>query len=117
MSGNQLYYIQHIVDAGRRIETYLAGVEHDAFLRSDLLKAAVVRELEVIGEAAKNVDEAFRLRNPDVPWKRMAGMRDKLIHHYFAVDYEAVWDTATRDIPTLRPGIERMLPKIEGDCR
>jgi len=109
MSGSQRFYIQHIVDALARVASFTSALGQEEFLKSDLHKAAVVRELEVIGEAAKNVESSFRKAHADIPWRRMAGMRDKLIHHYFGVDYKAVWDTIQNDLPALRGPLLRIL--------
>jgi len=67
-----------------------------------MLQDAVIREIEIIGEATKNLSLEFRERYPDIPWRSITGMRDKVIHEYFGVDIDAVWDTATRDIPLLK---------------
>jgi uncharacterized protein with HEPN domain len=74
-----------------------------------LLQRAFVRSLEVIGEAAKHVSEPFRTRYPDIPWRAMIGMRDRMIHHYLGVDYEIVWDVAKNKAPALRVDLERLV--------
>ncbi len=83
------------------------GVER--FRTDETLRRAFVRSLEVIGEASKKLPGEFRVAHPDVEWRAMAGMRDHLIHGYFAVDYDLVWDVVTNKIPTLRQQISRIL--------
>ena len=86
-----------------------SGIDAEIFLADETLRRAFVRSLELIGEAAKQVPDDFRARHPQVEWRAMAGMRDKLIHHYFGVDYELVWDVVTKKIPDLKREIERIL--------
>lgn len=76
---------------------------------------AVVRNLEVIGEATKNLASRLREAYPSIPWKDMAGMRDKVIHHYFGVNYDIVWTVASQEIPALRPSIEDILARERND--
>ena len=102
-------YLRHIRDAIAAIEEYASGVAFDAFSRNRLLQDGVIRELEIIGEAAKNVSAEFREANSDVPWRDIAGMRDKLIHEYFGVDMEAVWNTVVQDIPELKATTDKLL--------
>ena len=104
------FYLLHMVDSIRKVEDHLKGVGYDNFLASRLVQSAVIRELEIIGEAAKNVSQETRSKHPDIPWKLMAGMRDKLIHAYEAVDYDEVWSTATKDIPRLLEWVTPLLP-------
>jgi uncharacterized protein with HEPN domain len=87
-------YLQHILDAIDLILQYIKGENFESFERNRMLQDAVIRELEIIGEASKNLSENIRGRYSDVPWKEMAGMRDKLIHAYFGVNLAAVWKTA-----------------------
>jgi hypothetical protein len=85
-----------------KIERFVSGKGAHDFAEDELLQSAVVRQLEVIGEAAKRVSEERRSKNPEIPWKDIAGMRDKLIHHYFDIDLNVVWKTITDDIPKLK---------------
>jgi uncharacterized protein with HEPN domain len=95
-------YVSHILDATVRIGEYTNGIDRSAFLRQPMVQDAVVRQLEIIGEAVKRLSAAFRDRYPQVRWRDVAGMRDKLIHDYFGVDMEAVWQTVIDDVPPLR---------------
>ena len=102
-----LVYIQHILDAIQRIDEYLQGVSEEMFYEMYLVQDGVIRQLEIIGEATKQISQETRDANEQIPWKDMAGMRDKLIHAYFGVDMELIWLTATSDIPFLRREIEK----------
>lgn len=112
-------YLRHILDAIIRIKEYFHEVSQSVFYQTPLIQDGVIRQVEIIGEAAKNISEAAKnissdLRNKysDIPWKDIAGMRDKLIHDYFGVDLEAVWATAKEDIPELKKAIEKILKAI-----
>jgi uncharacterized protein with HEPN domain len=94
-------YIQHIQDAIKRIEEYMIGAGEEDFRNNKMLQAAVCREIEIVGEASKRLSKGFKTKHSSIPWKAVAGMRDKLIHDYFGIDYNAVWETAKKDIPFL----------------
>jgi uncharacterized protein with HEPN domain len=101
-------YPMHIRDCLTRIAEYTqAGRE--AFFADTKTQDAVIRNLEVIGEAVKNLSQAHRDAHPDIPWKRVAGLRDLLIHRYFGVKLDTVWEAIERELPDLRQAIERML--------
>ena len=102
MSKDETIYIKHILDAIARIEHYLAGINYDRFNEDTLIQDGVTRQLEVIGDASKRLSDEYKASYEDIPWKDIAGMRDKLIHDYFGTDIGAVWDTAKDDIPSLK---------------
>lgn len=102
-------YLRHILDAISRIEEYTRGMTCEDFLASNLHQDGVIRQIEVIGEAAKKVSSKLRAAHPEIPWKDIAGMRDKLIHDYFGVDLDAVWDTVKKDVPGLRTALQSLV--------
>jgi len=105
MKRDDSVYLQHILDAIAKIEEYLSGVDKESYLSRSLIQDGVIRQLEIIGEAVKQLSDVFRNQHAQIPWQDIAGMRDKLIHHYFGVDLDAVWKTAKEDLPELKKGI------------
>lgn len=101
-------YLGHIRDAIQDIEQYVA-VGHDAFLKDRMRQDAVIRKLEIIGEAVKNLSAQVKQARPEIPWKQIAGMRDRLTHHYFGVDLSLVWVAVERELPTLKAAVEALL--------
>jgi len=95
-------YIDHILNSINRILDYISGKDREAFESDLVTQDAVVRQLEIIGEATKRVSNELRSMHPDIPWSDMAGMRDVLIHDYLDVDLGVVWKTASEDIPDLK---------------
>ncbi len=101
-------YLQHIRDALGRILTYTAS-GRTAFLASPQAQDAVIRNLEILGEAVKHLSPELRQAHPEIPWKRIAGMRDEMIHEYFGVDLNIVWNVVAQHVPVLRTQIDRLL--------
>jgi len=95
-------YVKDISDSIQDAEEFVKGYGVEDFKNSKKTIYAVIRAIEVIGEAAKKIPKSIRDKYPDVPWKDMAGMRDKLIHEYFGVDVEILWKTVQQDLPTLK---------------
>jgi uncharacterized protein with HEPN domain len=103
-----------IREAMRRIEVYTDGMTYDAFLTDIKSQDSVIRNLEIIGEAVKSLTLNLRKKYPDVPWKGMAGVRDRLIHHYFGVNLDVVWNIITIELPGLKSTIESILRQEQG---
>lgn len=101
--------LRHILDEVVYLEAASRDLDRDAFLTDATRKRAFARSLEVIGEAAKQVPASFREAHPEIDWRGMAGMRDRLIHRYFSVDYELVWDVVSQKVPKLRAQLEVLL--------
>jgi uncharacterized protein with HEPN domain len=101
-------YLRHILDAIAKIGSYVA-VGHDVFMAASHWQDAVIRQLEIIGEASRNLSSEFRSRHAQVPWRRIAGLRDVLIHDYMGVRLQAVWEVTQADLPVLKRQIEDIL--------
>jgi len=102
-------YLQHILDAISRMEEYVHELSYEGFLENRLVQDGVIRQIEIIGEAAKRLSPKMRNQVSDIPWKDIAGMRDKLIHDYMGVDIDAVWDTVSKDIPELKNKLKNLI--------
>ena len=101
-------YLNDVVDAMGKSIQFVEGMSYEDFANDDKTVFAVVRALEVIGEAVKNIPEDLRTKHSNIPWKDLAGMRDKLIHGYFGVDLRRVWKTVKEVIPAMKPLFERI---------
>jgi Uncharacterized conserved protein len=112
MQRDDSVYLKHIRDAILKIEGYTKRVSASSFQKNTLIQDAVIRQIEIIGEATKRISEQTRIEYQDIPWDDIAGMRDKLIHDYFGVDIEKVWLTVLKDIPTLKKQISRILKNL-----
>ena len=115
---DDLIYLQHIADAIIDIENYTAGGER-VFFETKMIQDAVIRNLEIIGEAVKNISPVTREESPETPWKQIAGLRDVLIHHYFGIDEDEVWDVIENDIIAFKKivisSIQQIAPELKND--
>ena len=110
---NDKTYLTHIHDAIGCIEQYLQGVTYDHFASDRMMMDATVRELEIIGEASKNLSDYFRDENPQIPWRQMRDTRNFLIHEYFGVNTKVIWDTCKNDLPELKNLIDKILASVQ----
>jgi len=113
-------YLQHMVDAISRIQRYLSNVSETGFMGDEKTQDAVVRNFEVIGEAARHVQtmhEDYAAAHPEVPWGLMYAMRNRVAHDYFQVDWNLIWRTAHGELPALREQIERLLAGLPPGVR
>jgi uncharacterized protein with HEPN domain len=104
-------FLEHILDEARFLLDTSRGVDVDSFLRDETLKRAFVRSLEVMGEAVKQIPDSVRQKHTGVEWRAIAGMRDRLIHAYYGVNYRTVWDAVTNNVPALAENIELILTR------
>ncbi len=108
-SERDIVYLRHILDSTNRIALYLKGITEQEFEHNEMLQDAVIRQIEIIGEATGRISEDLQKVYPDVPWQKAIGMRNKLIHDYLGVDIRVVWLTATTDLPPFRQHIVGIL--------
>ena len=106
---NDKVYIEHILEAIQTIETYKQGLDFEAFLKNKMASDAIIRELEIIGEASNNISEQFQKKHADVPWRKIIGIRNTLIHEYFGINKKVVWDAVENDLPELKKFIAAII--------
>ena len=107
-------FLQHILDAIIQIESYLEGFDYDKFLSDKRTQDAVIRQLEIIGEATSNLEEDFRSGYPQIPWREISDFRNVLAHEYWDVDLEIVWKAASQEIQELKNSLSSVVSDIEG---
>ena len=115
MSTSIRAYLHHVLNETQYLIGQSQGLSKEAFLRDDTRQRAFVRSLEIIGEAAKQIPNAIRQKYDHIPWRAISGMRDRLIHAYFGVDYEIVWDAVINKVPELQQEIEHILQQEIGN--
>lgn len=109
MSKSDFIYIEHIIDSGNKIITFLEDKTKEEFDSDEKLRLAVIHLLQIIGEAAGRISIEFCNKHPEIPWKAIIGMRNKVVHDYLGVDENIVWDTATNELPQLINKLEKLL--------
>lgn len=112
MTKDPRVYLAHILECIERIERFTRGGRED-FFREVLIQDAVIRNVEIIGEAAKRVDDDYRATHPQIPWRGMTALRDVLIHQYEGVELGKVWAVVERNLPQLKQSIKEILPPLE----
>jgi uncharacterized protein with HEPN domain len=105
-------YLTHILESAALIESYVRGLDLETFRKDQQRQDAVVRRIEIMGEAVKNLPVDVREAHPHVPWRRIAGMRDKVIHGYIFVDVELVWNVASTTVSQLKADVQVILDSI-----
>lgn len=107
-------FIQDIFEAIDSIEEFVGEMEFSEFYNDDKTRSAVVWKIGIIGEASKNIPKTIKTKYKEVPWKDMAGMRDKITHFYFGIDYKIVWKVVKEDLPKIKPSIVKILDELKG---
>jgi uncharacterized protein with HEPN domain len=108
-SRNQIYYLEDMLESMRRIQNYTEGLSFDEFTSSTLKMDAVVRNLEIIGEASKNVSENLKIKYPEIPWRSMYGLRNYMVHEYFGIDFENIWKIIKEELPNNSKDLDRII--------
>jgi uncharacterized protein with HEPN domain len=110
-------YLDDIFDAIEKIESYVEGLSFDEFKEDSKTVDAIVRNFEIIGEATKRISPEFKDKYPQIPWKMMAGTRDKLIHEYFGVNLQVLWKAVKEDLPPVKRNLKRVFLELDADAQ
>lgn len=110
-----LFYLEDMAESMRRILEYINGLSFDEFKASNLKTDAVIRNLEIIGEAAKNVPDKIKSAYPEIPWRQMYGLRNLVVHQYFGIDYDNIWKIISDDLPKNFQDLETLIEKERKD--
>ena len=108
-------FLEDILQAIKKIEKYTNGLNCERFRSDEKSVDAVIRNLEIIGEASKNITSELKNKFPQIPWKKMMGLRNIVAHEYFSIDLNIIWEIASKNLPEVKPRIERILKKETGD--
>ena len=111
MKKNEMFFLAHIRESIELIEKYVQNKKKDEFLKTNILQDSIIRRLEIIGEAVKNITDNLKEQYSNIEWKKISGMRDILIHQYFGIDLDLTWEVIKKDIPILKKQILRILDK------
>jgi uncharacterized protein with HEPN domain len=106
-------YLQHILEAINNIEASIKGVQGEGFNQNVQLQAAILHFIQIVGEAVKFLSPKLKEKYPEVAWSQIAGMRNKVVHEYFQVDLDVVWDTVTNDVPSFKVQVEKILKELQ----
>ena len=106
---DHIVFLKHILESIETIEKYSKNLSEEAFLKSSEKQDAIIRRLEIIGEAVKNLSEEFKKEHPDIEWNKIMGTRNILIHHYFGIDLEIVWDTVVKGLPKFKKQLQNLI--------
>lgn len=109
-SKDDLVYVGHMLEMASKAISFVEGLDRPAFDDDEPLRLALRHLIQIIGEAGRRVSQTFRDQHPEIPWKDIVGMRSKIVHDYFDVDENAVWDTVTRELPELVDQLEKLVP-------
>lgn len=108
-------YLSDILESIKKIKRYVEKLSFEEFINDQKTIDAVIRNFEIIGEATKNVPREIKLKFPQLPWKKMAGMRDRIVHEYFGVDLEIIWETIKEDLSQIKPLIKKILESLRNE--
>jgi len=115
MNRNIVIYIKDILANMEKAEKFVKDIDHDQFVEDEKTNYAVIRCIEIMGEASKHIPESIRQQYPQIPWRDIAGMRDKVIHFYFGIDIEKVWLVIKEDIPQIKPHIRKVFDDLQSE--
>ena len=113
MTKDPKIFLKHVLESIKKIEDNTEKISEEEFLRDTKTQDALSRRIEIIGEAVKNLPSDFKEKHPEIEWREISAMRDKLIHHYFGIDMSIVWETSKKDLPRLKKQISKILESLE----
>jgi len=112
MKRDETLFLEDILDSINAIEEFSKDMDKKELISNRLKQSAIIREIEIIGEATKNISKTLKIKYPKIEWKKIAGTRDIIIHAYFGIDFNAVWDIIKKDLPELKKKIKEILKEI-----